>query len=328
MKAMILAAGLGTRLAPYTDHTPKPLFTINQRPILALTIDRLRQSGCSEIIINTHHRHQQIESFVAAQEFDLPVTTRYEPQILGTGGGIRNIADWWGDGPLLVINADIVCDIDLAQVVACHRKHAQAVTMVMHDYPQFNCVWVDGGEWVTAFDAAPPVSENPRCMAFTGIHLLDRRVLDFLPADGFAGIIDAYRRLLAAGGRIKAFVARNHYWRDMGTPQSYQAAAFEQMAPVAFQEAFGIASSAPIERRALHGDGSDRRWFRLAQERRHLILADHGIRSSPIRQEVDAYVSIGRHLFAAGIPVPRIFLYDTFAGLYSWKIWGIATCSM
>jgi aminoglycoside/choline kinase family phosphotransferase/dTDP-glucose pyrophosphorylase len=315
MKAMILAAGLGTRLRPYTDHTPKPLFTISQRPLLALTIDRLRQSGCTAIIINTHHLHQQIDAFVAGQAFGLPVITRYEPQILGTGGGIRNIADWWQEDLLLVINADIVCDIDLAQVIACHRRHGQAVTMVMHEHPQFDNVWVDGAEWVTSFDAAPAAPGSWRRMAFTGIHLLDRRVLEFIPCHGFAGIIDAYRRLLAGGGRIKAYISRTHYWRDIGTPQSYQAAAFEQMAPAAFEAAFGLSSGAPIQRQALHGDGSDRRWFRLAQGPHHLIMVDHGIRSSTARQEVDAYVSIGRHLHASGIPVPRIHLFDAFAGL-------------
>ena len=315
MKAMILAAGLGTRLAPFTDHTPKPLFTINQRSLLALTIDRLRSSGCTGIIINTHHKHEQIEAFVASQSFDLPVATRYEPEILGTGGGIRNIAEWWADDPLLVINADIVCDIDLAQVVEYHRAHGQPVTMVMHDHSQFNTVWVEGGGRVVSFDAHPAVQDNVRLMAFTGIHVLDRRVLDFIPRQGFAGIIDAYRALLEAGGTVRAFIPRNHYWRDIGTPQSYQAAAFEQMAPIAFRQAFGAASSGVIERRALHGDGSDRRWYRLTRGRQHLILADHGIRCSLAREEVDAYVSIGRHLHAAGIPVPRIYAFDTCCGL-------------
>ncbi len=316
MKAMILAAGLGTRLAPFTDHTPKPLFTINQRPLLAAIIDRLRNSGCSEVIINTHHKHEQIEAFVAGQFFGLPVATRYEPEILGTGGGIRNIADWWGDDLLLVVNADVVCDIDLARVAAWHHRHGHAVTMVMHDYARFNTVWVDGTDGVVSFDDLPPAgSAGARRMAFTGIHVMDRRVLDFIPAHGFAGIIEAYRALLEAGGIIKAFIPDALYWRDIGTPQSYLAAAFEQMAPIAFHAAFGNHADGPVQSIPLHGDGSDRRWFRLTQGPRSLILADHGIRASLARQEVDAYVSIGRHLHASGIPVPRIYAFDCFAGL-------------
>jgi len=83
MKALILAAGYGTRLQPYTDHTPKPLFTIAGRPLLGVIIDKLQQAGCKSVIINTHHLHHAIEAFVAAQGYSIPVATRYEPKILG-----------------------------------------------------------------------------------------------------------------------------------------------------------------------------------------------------------------------------------------------------
>ena len=121
MKAMILAAGLGTRLMPYSRHTPKPLFTINRQPVLDIAIRRLLKAGCEAVILNTHHLHNQIEAFVAGQDYAHRLHVRHEPQILGTGGGIRNIADLWENGPLLVINADIVCDIDPAQVLAFHH---------------------------------------------------------------------------------------------------------------------------------------------------------------------------------------------------------------
>jgi aminoglycoside/choline kinase family phosphotransferase len=171
---------------------------------------------------------------------------------------------------------------------------------------------VDENE-VRSFETGP--LEHARRLAFTGIHVLDRRVLDFIPPKGFAGIIDAYRHLLAAGHRIRAYVARNHYWRDIGTPESYQDAVFEAMAAPAFAKAFGRHSTLPVERRVLHGDGSDRRWYRLVQGEDHLILADHHIRSGLARQEVDAYVDIGRHLHARDVPVPRIYAHDNFSGL-------------
>ena len=95
MKALILAAGLGTRLRPYTDHTPKPLFSIQGRPLLDIMIFKLIAAGCKAVIINTHHRHAQIESFIAQQTYPIPIQTRYEPDILGTGGAIKNVADFW-----------------------------------------------------------------------------------------------------------------------------------------------------------------------------------------------------------------------------------------
>jgi len=315
MKALILAAGLGTRLLPYTRHTPKPLFTINQRPVLALTIERLQRAGCSGVIVNTHHLHEQIEAFLSDTAWPMPVTVRYEPEILGTGGAVRNTADLWGDGPLLVINADVVCDIDLAQVFRYHCHAGCRVTMVMHDWPEFNTVTVDDDDRVVEF-AAGKASPGLRRVAFTGIHVLDRCVLDYLPPQGPTHIIDAYAAMIRAGEPIAAMVMHHPYWRDIGTPQSYFLAAAEQMAPLAFKKALGRRPSAPIERFPLQGDGSDRRWYRIACGTHSLIMVDHGIR--PARdgqQEVDAFIDIGTHLAAKGVAVPRILLHDRFSGL-------------
>jgi aminoglycoside/choline kinase family phosphotransferase/dTDP-glucose pyrophosphorylase len=315
MKAMILAAGLGTRLAPYTDHTPKPLFTIGQRPVLDHTISHLKQAGCRHIIINTHHLHEQIADHVAGMVYGIDIRVRYEPEILGTGGGIANIADWWEDGPLMVINGDIVCDIDLSEVIGFHQKHPFPVTMVMHDHPEFNIVSVNDGDFVISFDRDRPPAPNIHMLAFTGIHILESEVLNHLPADGFASIIDAYRRLLESGRAIKAMIARDHYWNDIGTPERYRSAVFDHMAPCAFEKAFGVKPVEPIDVQPLHGDGSDRQWFRLTCQDRRIILADHHIRNAPPPQEADAYVAIGRHLQRQGVPVPQIYLADTFCGL-------------
>ena len=315
MKAMILAAGLGTRLRPYSRHTPKPLFTIDQRPLLDIIIERLQRSGCEAAMINTHYHHTQIEAFVQAQDYPLPVKTRHEPEILGTGGGIRNMSDFWEDGPMLVLNADVVCDIDLKKVFRFHQRHAAPVTMVMHDCETFNSVWVDQNDRIVGFQRDPKSAADVRQLAFTGIHVLDRRVLDFLPASGPAHIIDAYQRMLDSGESIAAYVSRGHYWQDIGTPQNYRSAVYDHMAPAAFAEAFGTWDRTPIECRRLHGDGSDRQWFRLTAGTQHLIMADHGLRMTSDREEVDAYVDIGRHLWACAAAVPRIWSFDRFAGL-------------
>jgi aminoglycoside/choline kinase family phosphotransferase/dTDP-glucose pyrophosphorylase len=316
MKAMILAAGLGTRLKPFSEHTPKPLFTINQRQVLDITIEKLHRAGCTAIILNTHHHHQQIEAFVADQAYPVPVHLRHEPHILGTGGGIRNVADLWQNGPLLVINGDVVCDIDLSKIFTGHARYACDVTMVMHHHPEFNCVHVDEQDCVTGFGKASETAGTCRCLAFTGIHILERSVLDYLPAQGTSHIIDAYKLMLAAGRKIKAHVVQNHYWQDIGTPARYQSAVYDHMAPTAFACAFNAPAPQAITRHHLAGDGSDRQWYRLTAGSRHLIMVDHGICNTPgIQQEVDAYVDIGRHLHAQKAAVPQIYLWDRFAGL-------------
>ena len=126
MKAMILAAGFGKRLRPFTKNIPKALFPLAGQPLLDIIISSLQDSGFEEIIINTHHLHQKIDSFIAQQKYTIPVYTRYEPVILGTGGAIKNVADFWDDNPLLVINCDIVTDIDLKKVYDFHLKIGRA----------------------------------------------------------------------------------------------------------------------------------------------------------------------------------------------------------
>jgi len=108
MKALVLAAGFGQRLEPYTHTTPKPLFTIAGRPILDIVIRKLSAAGITAITVNTHHLHHQIENYLAGQTYEIPVTTRFEPEILGTGGAIKNLTDFWDNEPFLVANSDIV----------------------------------------------------------------------------------------------------------------------------------------------------------------------------------------------------------------------------
>jgi aminoglycoside/choline kinase family phosphotransferase/dTDP-glucose pyrophosphorylase len=310
MTAIVLAAGLGTRLRPYTNDRPKALFTINQRPLLALVIEQLIASGFKRILVNTHHLHRQIEAFIDQSAFSVPVVLRHEPDILGTGGGIRNLADQWAPGPLLVINADIVTSIDPGEVYRFHCRHDHAVTMVLHHRAEFNTVSVHNG-FVTGF-ASP---ETEPGLAFTGIHVMDGRILDFLPDSGPAHIIDAYSAMIAAGEKICAYQVRDHYWQDIGTPSRYRDAAYTVMAPLAFREAFGREPAEPVQRHRLHGDGSDRQWYRLSAGDRTLIMADHHLRRGTQRQEVDAYIDIGRHLQSLNLAVPRIHLYDRCAGL-------------
>ena len=179
MKAMILAAGYGTRLQPYTDHTPKPLFSIAGRPLLDVIIDQLQKAGCKAVIINTHHLHHKIETFLAAQNYSLEVYTRFEPQILGTGGAIKNVADFWDNQPFMVINADIVADIDLTEVYRAHCRHHPPATLVLCDDPAFNSVAVRQNKWITGFynHADGSLMPSDDLLTFTGIQVLEPQVL-------------------------------------------------------------------------------------------------------------------------------------------------------
>ncbi len=315
MKAMILAAGLGTRLRPFTERRPKALFTVNNIPVLALAIDQVRRAGFDTVLINTHHGHGQIEDFLAGADPGVRIEICHEPEILGTGGALVNVAGRWATEPLLVVNADIVSDIDLRQVCEYHGNHHWPVTMVMHDHADFNNVAVDADGFVTRFRYRAEDQGPEKAMAFAGIHVVDPRVRDFLPATGPSHIISAYENLLAAGEKIKAYLPPPFSWHDIGTPERYRQAVLDRMVPVAFGKAFGAAGAREPGIQPLHGDGSDRRWFRLRHGDESLILADHGICCGEGRQEVDAYVAIGGHLRRRRVPVPHIYLHDRCSGL-------------
>jgi aminoglycoside/choline kinase family phosphotransferase/dTDP-glucose pyrophosphorylase len=317
MKALILAAGFGTRLAPHTEQLPKALFPVAGIPVLARMIDNLKRAGCSSIAVNTHHLAHQIQAYLAEHDFGLTITLSHEPDILGTGGAIRHLAAYWDEAPFIVVNADILTDIDMARVYRAHRAHPAPVTLVLHDRPPFNQVWVDRSGQITGFERLSKTADHhgQRPLAFTGIHIMDLRILDWLPSTGFCDIIAVYDQMIQSGVPIHAHVVEDHYWQDMGTPQRFRDAVVDVMAPQTFASAFPGCQTGPIQRHPLSGDGSDRRWFRLACGDHRLILADHGLTPTLAGSEVNAFVRIGRHFLQCGLPVPRIVAYDGFSGL-------------
>ena len=317
MKALILAAGFGTRLAPYTDQTPKPLFTIGGRPLLDILIRRLQAAGCEAVIVNTHHLYRQIEAFIADRQYAVPVSTRYEPRILGTGGAIRNAADFWDDRPFFVINSDIVFDIELKRIYRFHLEHTHPATLVLCDHQRLNSVAVDENGFIAGFENRNrKTAKDPSGLfTFTGIQVIDPELIDFIPDNTFSSIIDAYRAAISKGLKIRAFISQKGCWTDVGTPERYTEAVLERMSPEAFRIASPGFSPGRIDRIKLKGDGSDRKWYRLRASDRTVVLADHGIFRGKSPSEADSFVAIGTHLNAVGISVPKIYHYDLFSGM-------------
>ncbi len=313
---MILAAGFGTRLRPYTGHTPKALFPIDGQPIIDRTIRNLIDAGCEAIVINTHYLHGQIEDFISAQPYPVPVQIHYEPKILGTGGGIKNAADFFDDRPFIVMNGDIVTDIPLQKLYAYHCTHTDPVTLALCNRPEINTVRINGKMGVLGFDGHTAALESgEQRRTFTGIQVLDPIVLDEIPATGFSSIIDTYRRIITRSCGVRAYMADHCHWNDLGTPQSYRAEVIDTLASRAFGPACRAASKNKIHQKSLAGDGSDRQWYRLSAGNRTLIMVDHGIRSGEGSPEADAYIDIGRHLHHRSVAVPELIAWDRFAGL-------------
>jgi len=215
MQAMILAAGFGTRLLPYTKILPKPLFPLLNEPLLLLTIRRLKEAGFDHILVNCHYLKEQI---VAALSGISGVIVQEEEIVLGTGGGLRLAMANLRDEPLLVSNGDIYHTVDFKELYLRHQASSAAVTMAMHDYPRFNKVTVQD-DMVIGFDN----QSDGSFLAFTGLHVLDPAVLKKIPLEENYSIIDRYCDLLQEGKTIQAARVDGCSWTDMGTVEDYLA---------------------------------------------------------------------------------------------------------
>lgn len=231
MKAMILAAGLGTRLRPLTNHTPKALVEVNGIPLLEMVIQRLKIYGFHEIIINVFHFAEQIIEFLQEkQNFGIDIRISYEKdELLDTGGGIKNASWFFNDGaPFLVYNVDIVSDLDLRQFYDAHL-HSQALatlavsTRQASRYFLFNqdyilCGWknIKTGE-IKITRATPETDLTP--LAFSGMHVIDPAIFDLMPEQNVFSIIDTYLHL-AAHHKIVAFKHDHSLWVDLGKKEN------------------------------------------------------------------------------------------------------------
>lgn len=307
MKALVLAAGLGTRLRPYTYLTPKPLFSIAGVTMLDRIIGQLAAAGCSEIMVNTHHLSRSIEEHVKSSSYQADVKTVYEPVILETGGAVRNLESFWDDDPFFVVNSDIFTDFDFSLIYSEHIKSGASATLLMHDEPRFNNVSVSNDGSIKMFRTESAL--DGRLLAFTGIQVVSPKILDCIPVNIPYSIIDAYRNLISKGEKVSAFVPGGFKWEDIGTPEAYLSISKKILSEKVFS-----ADYSELKEEKLKGDGSDRKWFRMSNRDRELILSEHGIKNTESTCEAESFFYIGRHLGEKGISVPEIIDGDVLSG--------------
>jgi NDP-sugar pyrophosphorylase family protein len=234
MKAMILAAGLGTRLRPLTDDRPKALVKIAGRTLLDITLFRLREYGVREVIVNVHHFADMIAGYLKANaNFGMRIEISQEEILLDTGGGLQQAAWFFQEGtsqsdePFLLHNVDVISAIDLHRMVQFHREHKALATLAVQGRETSRYLLFDEHGQLcgrrAAKDQAPEmvrVPKSTRALAFSGIHVISPRFLSMMTEKGAFSIITSYLRLAAAGETILAFRADDYYWRDLGKPES------------------------------------------------------------------------------------------------------------
>jgi NDP-sugar pyrophosphorylase family protein len=252
MKAMVFAAGLGTRLQPLTNDRPKALVTVAGRTLLDLTLSRLCTFGVREVILNVHHFADQVVAYLAAnQNFGMRIEVSREEVLLDTGGGLKKAA-WFflepgadADQPFLIHNVDVLSTIDLARMAQLHAQHNALATLAVADRStsrpllfsaqgqllgraaanKTQTTGAPGPSLLGTRDSTDAGDTNSETtLAFAGIHVVSPRIFAKLEEEGAFSIIDAYVRLAAKGDTILGFRADGSYWRDLGRPDDLIAA--------------------------------------------------------------------------------------------------------
>lgn len=238
MRAMILAAGLGTRLRPLTNDRPKALVEVAGRTLLEIALRRLQSVGVTDVIVNTHHFADLMATYLAAHNnFGMRVEISREDSLLDTGGGLKQAAPFFlcdgvPDQPFLLHNVDVLSAIDLRRMIEFHTEHNALATLAVQDRATSRYLLFDQQGRLCGRRAGLDGSveqvratTNMQARAFSGIHILSPRIFALMTESGAFSIIDAYLRLAAQGEKILAFPADGSYWRDLGRPESIAQAA-------------------------------------------------------------------------------------------------------
>jgi NDP-sugar pyrophosphorylase family protein len=222
---MVLAAGLGTRLRPITDRTPKALVEVGGRPMIEYALRMLAHAGVEDVVVNLHHFGDAIRERFGSGE-RLGVRLHYSPEdpILDTGGGIARARSFLEGAAFAVVNCDALIDVDLAAAAGVHADRSALATLVVREDPdaeRWGPVDVDREGRVRRFLGVPSdVAERVERRMFSGVHVLSPEIFDVMPASGVFSITrDVYRPAVVAGARLFAVTHRG-YWRDLGTPAS------------------------------------------------------------------------------------------------------------
>ncbi len=236
MRAMVLAAGLGTRLRPLTDDRPKALVEVAGRTLLEITLARLRQSGVREVIVNVHHFADQVVDFLEKKDgFGLRVEiSREDGLLLDTGGGLKKAA-WFflerPDEPFLLHNVDVISDIDLGRMAEEHRRRGALATLAVQQRKTSRYLLFDQESLLCGRrtgDSAPEMARpcgQPQALAFAGIHVISPRIFSLISEEGVFPIVPCYLRLAGQGEKIAGFRADEYHWRDLGRPDDLKKAA-------------------------------------------------------------------------------------------------------
>lgn len=231
MKAMIFAAGLGTRLRPLTNDRPKALVEFKGITLLEHTINKLRQVGVTDVVVNVHHFADLVISFLKSKDFGVNIIISDErEELMDTGGGLLKAQSFLSDGPFFIHNVDILSDIDLRQMLMQHKESGALATIgvrtveseryFMKNADDLLCGW---GNDATKEQIVARPSDVLTKIGFTGVHIIEPQFFEFIQAGKPISIIDAYLKA-AAVESVLCYSCDDYQWMDVGTPEALSSA--------------------------------------------------------------------------------------------------------
>jgi len=225
---MVLAAGLGTRLRPLTYAVAKPMVPVLDRPVMAHTVDLLDRYGITDAIANLHHFPAPIKAY-----FGDRLQYRFEDELLGTAGGVRNCADYFGDEPFIVISGDALTDMDLRAFYDRHVATRAVATIAVKrvaDTREYGVVLHDDEDRITGFQEKPAPEDALSDLGNCGIYAFSPQVFDYFPERPFADWAhDVFPKLLAEDAGFYIHDLGDQYWNDVGSLSELKQATFDAL---------------------------------------------------------------------------------------------------
>ena len=226
MKAMLFAAGLGTRLRPLTDTLPKCLVPVNGRPMIDYPLLLLRHHGIREIVVNVHHHAERVEEYLGdGSRFGVDVVYSREPVLLDTGGGLLGARSFLDQDTFVIINSDVLIDLRLDETLRFHRERGAAATLVLRKDPRaevYGAIWTDAEGRIRKLlhhDAPGDGAGALEQYMFTGVHVVEPRIFRYMEGpEPFSITRATYPRMLTGGEPLYGFPFDGD-WQDLGTPE-------------------------------------------------------------------------------------------------------------
>jgi mannose-1-phosphate guanylyltransferase len=234
MRAMVLAAGVGSRLEPLTNQVPKPMVPIANRPVMQHILSLLRKHGITEVISNLHYQADKIEEYFGdGSKFGMKMQFLVEKELTGDAGGVRACKQFFGDETFIVLMGDLLTDADLTKIIREHKQKKALASIAikrMDDVTQFGVVVTNADGFITGFQEKPKKEEALSNHISTGIYILEPEVFNHIPPSGTYGFgRQLFPSLVQQGLPVLGVPIDEYYWSDVGTIGQYRQANYDAL---------------------------------------------------------------------------------------------------